>query len=89
MVEHLCTARAQALRNAMLEARALLDKVHDKYQRTLDVAMSPGGSAGMLETVRREGRAYAQALTQYSNAAMSWLTYVDTGLHSKRVNHAE
>lgn len=89
MVEHLRTAHAHALHKAMLEARELLDVVHDKYQRTLAATMGTDAGAEEFQAVRREGRAYAQALTQYSNAAMTWLTYVDTGRQSKNANHGE
>lgn len=88
-MEHLRTARAHALHKAMIEARELLDKVHERYQRTLAAAMNTDASAEGLLAVRREGRAYAQALTEYSNAAMTWLTYVDTGLHSKKATGGE
>lgn len=88
-MEHLRTVRAQALYEAMLKARRALDEIHEKYQRTLAGAMNADASPEELQAMRREGRAYAQALTAYSNAAMTWLTYVDSGLHSKEANHAK
>ncbi|HEY7389193.1 MAG TPA: hypothetical protein VH640_11835 [Bryobacteraceae bacterium] len=88
-MEHLRTARAQALLKAMLEARELLDKEHERYQQTLAAAMNADARAGDLQAARHAGRAYAQALTAYSNAAMTWLTYVDTGLQSVQANHAK
>lgn len=74
---------------AMLEARELLSQVHERYQQTLAGGMNTNASAEELQAVRREGRAYAQALTAYSNAAMAWLTYVDTGLRSKKASQEE
>ena len=88
-MEDLRTPRAQALLKAMLEARELLNKVHERYQQTLAGGMNTNASAEELQAVRSEGRAYAQALTAYANAAMAWLTYVDTGLRSRKANHAE
>jgi hypothetical protein len=89
LVEHFRTARAQALYKALLQSRELLDKVHERYQQALAAAMNTDASAEELQTVRREGRVYAQALTAYSNAAMTWLSYVETGLQSKKASPAK
>ena len=88
-MEHLRTARAQALYKALLQARELLDRVHERYQQALAAATNTEASAEELLTVRREGRAYAQALTAYSNAGMTWLTYAETGLSFQKSKPCE
>jgi hypothetical protein len=76
--EQFYTPHAQILRDAMSAAREELDRVHASYQhvlaRTRDASVT---GEGML-ALRREGQAYAQAVTRYSNAAMAWLAYVET-----------
>lgn len=44
------------------------------------IATNPGANADDELALRREGHAYAQALTVYTNATMAWLAYVDTVL---------
>jgi len=38
---------------------------------------SDANAEASLLILRREGRAYAEALTCHTNAAMAWLTYLD------------
>lgn len=69
----------------MLEARKALEDAYEKYQHALRAGMdaAEAGEEEML-AIRREGRAYAQALSQYTNSTMAWLTYMDTHLRPKR-----
>jgi hypothetical protein len=73
----------------MLDARELFDAADERYQRALAAAMNPDAGMDGLQAVRREGRAYAHALTEYSNAAMTWLTYVDARPQSKKATGKE
>ena len=87
-MDRLKTVQAHALRKAMLEARKALDEAYEKYQRILAVVMDADvGAEGEL-AMRQEGRAYAAALTRYSKATMTWLTYVDTQLRPKKADSA-
>ena len=84
-MDSLKTGQARALHKAMLDTRKALDEAHEKYQSILAVAMDDP-DAGVA--VRQEGRAYAAALTRYSEATMAWLTYVDTQLRPKKAGGA-
>ena len=60
-------------------------EAHEKYQSALAMAMDdPDAGTESELAVREEGRAYAAALTRYSEATMAWLTYADTRLRPKR-----
>ena len=73
----------------MRQARNVLDEAHEKYQHTLAGGMEiTDPNEDEMLAVRQAGRAYALALTQYSNATMAWLTYVDTHLHPKKAGEA-
>lgn len=82
-MDRLKTAQADALRKAMVDARKALDETYEKYQRSLAVAMDYPDAQSEV-ALRREGRAYAAALTRYSEATMAWLRHVDTHLRSKK-----
>ena len=88
-VDHLLTEQANVLRKAMLEARKALDEASEKYEHTLAAGIRPDASDQEMLTTRRVGRAYAEALTQYSNATMPWLTYVDAHLRPKKTGARE
>jgi hypothetical protein len=79
--EDLRTGRANTLGTAMLEARQVLNVAHEKYQHSLAIVMDTEVNADGMLALRNEGRAYAAAITQYSEATMAWLVFVDTHLH--------
>jgi hypothetical protein len=79
--EHLRTDQAHALGDAMLEARQVLNVAHEKYQHSLAIVMNTEVNADGMLALRSEGRAYAAAIAQYSEATMAWLVFVDTHLH--------
>ena len=87
LVDSLKTAQARALHKAMADAREALDEAYEKYQSALGVAIDDP-DAGSEVAVRQEGRAYAAALSRYSEVTMAWLTYVDTHLRSKKAERA-
>ena len=82
-LEYLRTAEGDALWKALVATREALDEAHERYQRALAAAMEADAGVNGERAVRSEGRAYAAALTKHSNAAMAWLSYVDTHLHPK------
>jgi len=64
----------------MLEASQALKVAHEKYQHSLAIVMDTEVNADGMLALRNEGRAYAASITQYSEAAMAWLVFVDTHL---------
>ena len=77
------TADAQALQKAMLEAHDVLQEAHAQYQSAFELAMDTSQNSDGAMAFRRAGRAYAQALTHYTNASMAWLSFVDAQLQPK------
>jgi hypothetical protein len=75
------TDRAHTLGKAMLEASHALKVAHEKYQHSLAIVMDTEVNADAMLALRNEGRAYAAAITGYSEATMAWLVFVDTHLH--------
>lgn len=71
------TPQAVALREAMLETRKVCLKRQADYHSALQQMLDSKGDADGVLIHRREGRAYAQALTEYLNATMAWLAYTD------------
>jgi len=65
----------------MLEASQALKVAHEKYQHSLAIVMDTEVNADGMLALRNEGRAYAAAITQYSEATMAWLVFVETHLH--------
>ena len=88
-MKHLRTTEAQALQKAVLKARQALDDAHEKYHALAVRLNVRDASEEEIRAIRREGRAYAHALTQYSNATMAWLTYVDTHLRPEKTSGPE
>ena len=84
--EHLRTDQANTLGTAMLEARQVLNVAHEKYQHSLAIVMDTEVNADGMLALRNEGRAYAAAITHYSEATMAWLVFVDTHLDPKNKN---
>jgi hypothetical protein len=69
--------QAHGLRNAMADATLTLGEAQERYQRAIAIAEdTERGADGML-ALQHAGRAYAEAVTKYSKAAMAWLSYVD------------
>ena len=59
-------------RQALLNARA----VHESAAAVLDADANADGDLAL----QRAGRAYAAAVTAFSNATMAWLAFVDNEL---------
>ena len=87
-MDRLKTAQARALHTPMVDARKALDEAHEKYQRTLALAMDGDVGAEGEHLVRQEVRTLAAALMRYSNAEMAWLTYVDRQFRPKKADSA-
>jgi hypothetical protein len=69
------------LRQAASDSFAALQMAHLRYEHALESVADPGDpTAEAVVAVRQQGREYAEAVTRYSNAAMAWLSFVDTGL---------
>ena len=70
---------AEALRQAASESFAALQMAHLRYEPALDnVADAVDPTAETTVAVRQRGREYAEAVTRYSTAAMSWLAFMKT-----------
>ena len=82
-MDHLRTAHAQALRQAMLEARNAFQQARD-VQESAFAALDADASADGALALRRAGQAYAKAVTEYSNALMAWLAFVERVLHEPK-----
>ena len=70
--------QADVLRNAVHEAYELVQKTHVEYEHAVAVAADTDVSSEGLLALRQQGRDYAQAVRQYSNAVMTWLSFMDT-----------
>jgi hypothetical protein len=86
-VDHLRTAQAIVLHKAAVEARKALQEAFEKYESAYKIAIDtePIGNDG-ISALRHKGRAYANALNRYSEAAMAWLVYVETHLLPKNAD---
>jgi len=86
-MQRLYTAEALALRRAMTEAHQALEAAYADYQDVLaraHDAYEHGPSAAdsdIILQLRVQGRAHAEALTNYSHALMAWLIYVERHVH--------
>ncbi len=72
-------SKADALRQAASDSFAALQIAHLRYEHALQTVAeedAPGGEAMIV--IRQQGREYAEAVTQYSNAAMAWLAFMGT-----------
>lgn len=70
--------QADALRNAVHETYELVQKTHVAYENAVAVAADTDVSSEGLLALRQQGRDYAHAVRQYSNAVMTWLSFTDT-----------
>ena len=70
---------AEALHQVASDTFAALQMAHLKYERALDSVADTGDPTGeAMVAVRQRGREYAEAVTRYSTAAMSWLAFMKT-----------
>ena len=67
----------------MAEASEALRTAQARNEQAMGVLRDTEGTADGLLILRREGHAYAQALTRATAATIDWLRYVDTILRSK------
>ena len=87
-VSQLKTPQAHTLRDAMVHCHAACSKAHADYLNTLAMAMDTRANEDDAVTLKRQGRAYAQALTRYTEATMAWLVFLDTHLHPSKTSRA-
>lgn len=81
------TPHAQELRSAMDDATDALAQAQQQYQQAFDLEDAEP-TPSQVSALQHAGRAYAKAITQYSAAAMAWLTYIDTGWESPNGKNA-
>jgi len=72
--------QAQNLRNSLAAAREVLEKARRGYQNACATFEDTNGSDDGRFALRRQGLSYAHAVTQFSDAVMAWLTFVDKQL---------
>jgi len=77
------SAQAHALYKTMAEAHETFKNAGADYQSAMTTVIDTGANADGACAFRREGRAYAQALTSYADATMAWLVFVDQMLLKK------
>ena len=69
----------EALRQAASDGFAALQVAHLRYEHALqNVAEEGAPGAEAMVAIRQQGRAYTEAVTRYSNAAMAWLAFMET-----------
>jgi hypothetical protein len=69
---------AEALRQSASDGFAALQLAHLRFEHALETIADGGvGSAEAGLSIRQQGREYAEAVTQYSTAAMAWLAFLD------------
>ena len=69
---------AEPLRQSLLDAFAALQLAQLKHEHALEIAADAGPlNADGITALRQAGREYAAAVSQYTNAAMAWLSFVD------------
>lgn len=87
-VDRLRTAQANALRKAMVDARLALDQAHADYQHAFAAAVDLDANVDGAYGLVQQGRAYAAALTRYTEAIMGWLIFADAKLGAKKADNA-
>ena len=75
--------QADALRNAVHEAYELVQKTHVGFEHAVAVAANTDVSSEGLLALRQQGRDYAHAVTEYSNAVMAWVSFMD--IHRREI----
>lgn len=76
------SSKAKAVRESVIVAQQSLEKARVNHQRAFAILTDTGVTDEGIFALRRDGRTYAQAVTQYTNAMMAWLTFADSYLHS-------
>ena len=76
---------AESLRQAMIDAFAALQLAQLKHEHAMEITSDTGPlSKDGTTSIRQSGREYANALTQYTDAAMAWLAFSDLHLEDAR-----
>jgi hypothetical protein len=72
-------SEAEALRQAASDGFAALQIAHLRYENALKTVGGRGPLDGeAMVGIRQQGREYAEAVTRYSTAAMTWLAFMET-----------
>jgi hypothetical protein len=69
--------RWATLRRAVYEAYEVVQKAQEGYAHALEIAHDTNMSSDGMLGIKQQGREYAYAVTQYSNAVMAWLSFMD------------
>jgi hypothetical protein len=70
---------AGALRQDASDSFAALQMAHLRYEHALESVADAGDpTAEAMVNIRQQGREYAEAVTRYSTAAMTWLAFMET-----------
>ena len=69
---------ADALRQAASDGFAALQIAHLRYEHALQIIAEQDAPAEAMVAIRQQGREFAEAVTRYSNAAMTWLAFMET-----------
>ena len=70
--------RAPTLRRAVHDAYDAVQKAHVAYEQALAMASDADASPDGWFALRRQGREYAEAVSQYSRAVTAWLDFMET-----------
>ena len=68
----------QIMRRAMYDAYQLLQTAHTKYEEALSVYVDTERLMNGHFAIQQAGREYAEAVTRYSDAVMSFLALMET-----------
>jgi len=68
----------------MRDAQKAMQEASSAYTAALELSVDTERNADGAHGLRQQGRAYAQAVMRFSNAAMAWLRYADTHLKSDK-----
>ncbi len=70
-------SRGAPLRQALFDAFEQLQAAHASYKGALEIAIDTDQSSDGMFAIKQQGRVYANAVKQYSDAVMAWLTAVE------------
>ena len=76
------SSKAKTLRESVIVAQQALERARVNYTRAFAILTDTGVSNDGIFSLRREGQIYAQAVNQFTNAIMAWLTFSDSYLHN-------
>ena len=79
----LYSPEAQSLRNSLAAAREVLEEARHGYQNACATFEDTNGSDDGRFALRRQGLSYAHAVTQFSDAVMAWLSYVESSIRDQ------